>query len=156
MTHMPSPKARFTRRHVLQQAAAAWAMTLPVFTLAADPTAVEAAIEAIVGDRKPEPGELSLTTPAIAENGNTVPIAVEAGGRFTADDYVEAIHILAPGNPVPEVVSFHFTPRSGYARAATRIRLAETQDVIAIAELSDGRVWRTANEVKVTIGGCGG
>ncbi|MEX2481684.1 MAG: thiosulfate oxidation carrier protein SoxY [Gammaproteobacteria bacterium] len=156
MIHTPLPKACFTRRRLLQQTVAVWAMTLPALPLAADSPAVQAAIDAIIGDRDAESGELSLTTPAIAENGNTVPIAVAAGGRFTADDYVEAIHILAPGNPVPEVVSFHFTPRSGYARAATRIRLAETQDVIAIAELSDGRVWRTANEVKVTIGGCGG
>jgi len=155
MLELESISRRTTRRRLLQQLASC-ALVLPALTLAADTTATQTAIAALIGDRVPETGKLVLTTPAIAENGNTVPIAVDAGGPFTADDYVKAIHILAPENPVPEVVSFQFTPRSGLARVSTRIRLARTQDVIAIAELSDGRVWRAANEVKVTIGGCGG
>jgi sulfur-oxidizing protein SoxY len=150
----PDGASGLSRRDWLRQAAIACGLLLPGLAWADDKAM--AVIEALVAGREASAGELKLTTPAIAENGNTVPIAVEAGGRFTADRYVKSIHIFAPENPVPEVVTFEFTPKSGFARASTRIRLARTQDVIAIAELSDGSVWRTANEVKVTIGGCGG
>ncbi|MGE0483705.1 MAG: thiosulfate oxidation carrier protein SoxY [Gammaproteobacteria bacterium] len=151
---LPERASGCSRREWLRQAAAACGLLLPGIVFADDKAM--AAIETLVGGREAPAGELKLTTPAIAENGNTVPIAVEAGGRFTAERYVKSIHVFAPENPVPEVVTFEFTPKSGFARASTRIRLAKTQDVIAIAELSDGSVWRTANEVKVTIGGCGG
>ncbi|MEQ8234530.1 MAG: thiosulfate oxidation carrier protein SoxY [Gammaproteobacteria bacterium] len=159
---MPEPVSHcrgLTRRRLLEQALAACgclAAGLAFADDAARAAAAQAAIDAIVGDRGVADGELELTTPAIAENGNTVPIAVAAGGRFRGDTYVKAIHVFAVENPTPEVVSFHFTPQSGLAQVSTRIRLAKTQQVVAIAELSDGQVWRTANEVKVTIGGCGG
>ena len=147
----------WTRRELLRQAVAACGLVLPLAALADNhEAAAQAAIDAVLNGRATTDGELALTTPAIAENGNTVPISVEAGGRFGSDRYVQRIHIFAPENPVPEVVSFEFSPQSGFARASTRIRLAKTQNVVAIAELSDGEVWRTANEVKVTIGGCGG
>jgi len=141
------------RRRLLRRAASACVLAWPGLVLAAP--ALEA-VERLVAGRPVEAGALKLTAPAIAENGNTVPIAVEAGGPFTPELYVKAIHVFAPENPLPEVVSFHFTPKSGLAQAATRIRLAKTQDVIAVAELSDGRVWQVSREVKVTIGGCGG
>ena len=147
--------ARLTRRQWLRRAAGASALLWPAWSLAAPLTPL-AAVERVLAGRVPEAGELELTAPAIAENGNTVPIAVAAGGPFTPDFQVTAIHVFAPENPLPEVISFHFSPRSGRARVATRIRLAKTQDVIAIAELADGRVWQVAREVKVTIGGCGG
>ncbi|MEQ8659626.1 MAG: thiosulfate oxidation carrier protein SoxY [Gammaproteobacteria bacterium] len=163
MPDLVDPRRGLTRRRLLEQALAACgclasglAPGLAWADDAARAAAAQAAIDAIVGDRAVSDGKLKLTTPAIAENGNTVPIAVEAGGRFTADSWVKAIHVFALANPTPEVASFHFTPASGLAQVATRIRLASTQQVVAIAELSDGRVWRTANEVKVTIGGCGG
>lgn len=147
-----------TRRRLLEQALAACGCFAAGLVCAEQDSAAaaQAAIDAIVGDRSVTDGRLKLTTPAIAENGNTVPISVEAGGRFTPENYVKAIHIFAVENPTPEVISFHFTPASGLAQTSTRIRLAKTQQVVAIAELSDGSVWRTANEVKVTIGGCGG
>ncbi|MBK8956856.1 MAG: thiosulfate oxidation carrier protein SoxY [Proteobacteria bacterium] len=106
--------------------------------------------------RTPLAEGIKFNTPAIAENGNTVPISIEVEGRFSADRYVKAIHVFAEANPAPEVISFHFTPRSGRAKVATRIRLARTQRVVALAEWSDGRVQEAINEVKVTIGGCGG
>ena len=71
-----------------------------------------------------------------------------------ASSYVQAIHILAEGNPSPEVASFYFSPRSGKAEVSTRIRLAKTQEVVALALLSDGSIYQTRTEVKVTIGGC--
>jgi len=92
---------------------------------------------------------LTLTAPEIAENGNTVPIEVEAPGAAE-------IMVLAAGNPQPGVATFHFGPLAGSHHASTRIRLAGTQDVIALAKMPDGSVIRTSQTVKVTIGGCGG
>jgi sulfur-oxidizing protein SoxY len=94
-------------------------------------------------------GGITLTAPEIAENGNTVPVAVDAPGAV-------AIMILASGNPEPAVVTFTFGPAAGSQRAATRIRLAKTQDVIAMAKMADGSIVQTQANIKVTIGGCGG
>ncbi len=99
---------------------------------------------------------IRLDLPEIAENGNTVPLKFEVVSPMTADNYVKAVHVFASGNPNPEIASFHFTPASGKAAASTRMRLAKTQQIIAVAEMSDGSVFRTSKEVKVTIGGCGG
>ncbi|KGM49368.1 thiosulfate oxidation carrier protein SoxY [Pseudooceanicola atlanticus] len=92
---------------------------------------------------------ITLTAPEIAENGNTVPIEVDAAGA-------SAIMVLAAGNPTPPVATFNFGPLAAEQRAATRVRLAGTQDVIAIAKMEDGSFARASKTVKVTIGGCGG
>lgn len=147
-----------SRRSLLRQVfAVALGGLTPLYVFAA--TRIEAARSAIrklVGERETGVEGIRLTTPAIAENGNTVPISVAVDSPFTSEDYVRAIHVFAEQNPLPEVITFHYSPRSGRAENSTRIRLARTQRVIAIAEMSDGRVLRAANEVKVTIGGCGG
>lgn len=116
---------------------------------------VQAAIDAILGDREAAEGRITLRLPEIAENGATVPLSVEVESPMTEDDHVTAVHIFAERNPLPNVTSMRFTPRSGEAVAATRIRLAETQTVRALAEMSDGSVFATARDVTVTIGGCG-
>ena len=85
-----------------------------------------------------------------------MPIAFEIDSPMTESDYVKAVHIFAEKNPLPNVASFHFTLRSGKARASTRMRLAKTQNVVAVVEMSDGSVYMAKTEVKVTIGGCGG
>lgn len=103
-----------------------------------------------------EGGPLKLTTPEIAENGNSVPVSVTVDSPMTADDYIESVSIMASDNPSPEVVTFHFTPASGIAKASTRMRLAKTQDVYAMAKTNTGKVFQVSNNVKVTIGGCGG
>lgn len=92
---------------------------------------------------------VKLTAPEIAENGNTVPVSVEAPGAAE-------ILVIASGNPTPGVARFKFGPLAAKQAAATRIRLAQTQDVVAVAKLADGSFVRTAANVKVTIGGCGG
>lgn len=92
---------------------------------------------------------ITLTAPEIAENGNTVPISVNAPGAV-------AIMLLAAGNPEPAVCTFAFGPSAGSQNAATRIRLAKTQDVIALAKMADGSIVQASATVKVTIGGCGG
>ncbi|ESR27269.1 thiosulfate oxidation carrier protein SoxY [Lutibaculum baratangense] len=116
----------------------------------------EKAIQDFTGGKSPETGRIRLTAPEIAENGNTVPISVDVESPMTAEDYVASVLILADGNPNPDVATLHFTPMSGSATATTRMRLAKTQNVIAVAKMSDGSVFMDKKEVKVTIGGCGG
>lgn len=113
-------------------------------------------LAAFTGGAEPASGRVKLSVPEIAENGNTVPLEVSVESPMTADDHVESLLVLAAGNPNPGVASFHFTPLSGRAEASTRIRLAETQDVVAVARMSDGSYHMDRKEVRVTIGGCGG
>ncbi|MGD9670659.1 MAG: thiosulfate oxidation carrier protein SoxY [Hyphomicrobiaceae bacterium] len=110
----------------------------------------------IVGDKKPEEGKVMIDLPEIAENGNTVPYTVAVESPMSDADFVKAIHVLAPGNPGPTIATFHFTPQSGAAKVSSRMRLAKTQDIVAIAELSNGNLLVGKRAVKVTIGGCGG
>lgn len=107
------------------------------------------AIAAITGGADLGEGAISLTAPEIAENGNTVPISVDAPGAV-------AVTLLADGNPLPAVATFKFGPLSASRNASTRIRLAKTQNVVAIAEMEDGSFQMAKSNVKVTIGGCGG
>ncbi len=111
---------------------------------------------AISGGKMPEAGKITLTAPEIAENGNTVPISVSVESAMTDGDLVESVTIFAEGNPNPDVVSFYFTAMSGAASATTRMRLAKTQNVIAVAKMADGTTYMDKKQVKVTIGGCGG
>lgn len=146
-----------TRREALGLTAGAAAfLTLGSrFAFAATPETDEA-IKVFTGGSTPASGKISLTAPEIAENGNTVPVSVSVDSPMTADNYVQSVVILAEGNPNPEVATFHFTAASGSAEAKTRIRLAKTQNVIAVAKMSDGTTFMDIKEVKVTIGGCGG
>ena len=116
----------------------------------------EEAIKAFTGGAEVTTGKVSLGTPEIAENGNTVPIEVSVESPMTADNYVAEVMLLAAGNPNPGVATFKFSAMSGEAEASTRIRLAKTQDIIAIAKMSDGSFFMDKKTVKVTIGGCGG
>ena len=121
------------------------------------PQSWEDALKKIVGDAQPTGnGKLIFDMPEIAENGNMVPFSVSVDSPMTEKEHVKAIHVIATANPQPSVASFRFTPLSGRASAASRLRLARTQDVIGVAELSDGKFIMTRRPVKVTIGGCGG
>jgi sulfur-oxidizing protein SoxY len=140
-----------TRRGVL----ALGAVALAGPARAAYPLAA-AEVERILAGRTAKEGVVKLDMPAIAENGLVVPLNVEAESPMTPAAYVKAIHVIAEANPNPLVATFRFFPESGKAAASTRIRLAETQNIIAFAEMSDGTVFTTKTEVKVTIGGCGG
>lgn len=115
-----------------------------------------AALAKVLNGRTPAEGRVTLRLPPIAENGNAVPLSVSVESPMTDSDHVRAIHVFADKNPAPEVASFALSPAMGRAGADTRIRLGQTQDVIALAELSDGRLLMARAEVKVTIGGCGG
>ena len=101
-------------------------------------------------------GRIRLDLPEIAENGNTVPMTVSVESPMTEQSYVRDVLIVADGNPRGGVATFHFSPESGVAEANVRIRLAESQKIIAVARMSDGSFFTTSKAVKVTIGGCGG
>ena len=102
----------------------------------------------------PSKARLMLKTPEIAENGSTVPISVQMESAMTDGDLVESITVFADGNANPDVITFRFTDLSGSAAAATRIRLARTQNVVAVAKMADGSTYMDSKLVKVTIG-CG-
>jgi len=137
----------FTRRETMAiGAAAGLAAVLPMPALA---SATDDLINEFTGGADVAEGGVELDAPEIAENGNTVPIEVSAEGA-------EAIMVLAAGNPTPPVATFKFGPLAGAHRAKTRIRLAGTQDVVAVAKMADGSFAKTSKTVKVTIGGCGG
>ncbi len=135
-----------TRRNAIIMGAGAFLVAgLPLRVSAAG----EDAINAFTGGAEVGAGDLKLTAPEIAENGNTVPIEVSSEGAVE-------ILVLAMGNPTPGVAKFKFGPLAASRYASTRIRLAGTQDVVAIAKLEDGSFVRASSMVKVTIGGCGG
>jgi sulfur-oxidizing protein SoxY len=123
---------------------------------AATPEEVQKRINDFTGGKEPAAGKVSLSTPEIAENGNTVPIGFSVESPMTKDNYVAAVMLVADGNPNSGVATFHFSHMSGEAAATTRIRLAKTQNVIAVAKMNDGSVFMDKKQVKVTIGGCGG
>lgn len=146
----------FTRRTMLMAGAGSAALAvLPTGLLAQEAEVDSAAIAEemiaeFTGGAEVSDGDgVQLTAPEIAENGNTVPISVNAPGA-------SAVLLLAMGNPTPGVARFNFGELAGSQSASTRIRLAETQDVVAIAQLADGGFVRTTANIKVTIGGCGG
>jgi sulfur-oxidizing protein SoxY len=146
-----------TRRETLALAAiASLAAFLAPRMAMADEQAVAAEIKKLYGDKKFDSGKIKLDVPEIAENGLVVPVNVEVESPMTEQDYVKAVHVFADGNPAPGVVSYRFTPACGKASASTRMRLAQTQNIICIAEMSDGKLFMTKSNIKVTIGGCGG
>ena len=146
-----------TRRETLVMAAIAGlaAFLAPRMSVANEPT-VAAEIKKLYGDKKFESGKVKLDVPEIAENGLVVPINVDVESPMTDGDYVKAVHVFADGNPLPGVVSYRFTPACGKASASTRMRLSQTQNIVCIAEMSNGALHSVKSNVKVTIGGCGG
>src|SRR5215510_4984140 len=120
------------------------------------PRDIQAVVKTLVGDTTPMEGRISLDLPEIAENGNTVPYTVRVESPMTSSDYVKAVHLLAPANPHAQISSFFFTPYSGKAAVSSRMRLAQTQEVLVFAEMSDGKLYTARRPVKVTVGGCGG
>lgn len=135
-----------TRRETMALGLGAATITLIPISVNA---AADDAIAAYTGGASVSEGGVMITAPEIAENGNTVPISVEAPGAAE-------IALYADGNPTPGVAVFKFGPAAGSHRASTRIRLGGTQDVVAVAKMPDGSFQQAAVEVKVTIGGCGG
>jgi sulfur-oxidizing protein SoxY len=112
------------------------------------------AVRQLSGGQGVRDGRVKLTIPAVAENGLSVYTTVEVESPMTKQDHVRAIHILSEKNPIAHLLTFRLTPRSGIARVSTNIRLAASQEVTALAEMSDGSIWRDRKPVIVTIAAC--
>ena len=112
--------------------------------------------QAFTGGKAAAEGKVKLDLPEIAENGNTVPMTVTVDSPMTEQSYVTEVLVVGDGNPNAGMATFHFSPASGVAEANTRIRLATTQNIIAVAKMNDGSFFIATKQVKVTIGGCGG
>jgi sulfur-oxidizing protein SoxY len=120
----------------------------------ATPEAVQQAIRQRLGERTPQPGGMTLTLPRIAETGNSVPLTVSVESPMTPEEHVVRIHIFVEGNPEPVAATYHLGVRAGKAEVSTRIRLARSQDVLAVAEMSDGTVRSDSVNIIVTLGAC--
>jgi sulfur-oxidizing protein SoxY len=141
------------RRQLLAASAGlgAWLLVRPA---AAAPDELTAAIQAYTGGATPKTGRVKLDIAPIVDNGNTVPITVTVDSPMTAADHVTAIAVFNERNPQREVAKFSLTPRCGRARVSTRIRLATTQKLVAVARLSDGSFWSHTVDVIVAIAAC--
>jgi sulfur-oxidizing protein SoxY len=120
----------------------------------ATPAEVKDAIRQVAGAAAVRPGRVTLDLPPLVENGNSVPLTVSVDSPMTAEDHVKAIHVFVEKNPQPFVASFHLGPRSGRATVSTRIRLADSQTVAAICEMSDGSFWSGSADSVVTLAAC--
>lgn len=147
-----------TRRQFLNLAGSVTvAGTIPIVTLRpleATPAMLNAAIRNVVGEAPVRTGKVKLDIPPLVENGNTVPLTVSVASPMTANDYVKSIHVFNEKNPQPNIGNFHLGPSSGRAQISTRIRLADTQKVVAIARLSDDTFWQVTTEIVVTLAAC--
>ncbi|CCD86630.1 putative sulfur oxidation protein soxY [Bradyrhizobium sp. ORS 285] len=147
-----------SRRHLLQLAGTVTATSaLPLITVRpaqATPAMLASAIRNLVGEAYVQAGKIRLDIPPLVENGNTVPMTVSVDHPMTPDNYVKSIHVFNEKNPQPNVANFHLAPSAGRAQVTTRIRLADTQKVVAIAKLSDGTFWSASVDVIVTLAAC--
>ena len=147
-----------SRRHLLQLAGTLTAAgALPLITVRpvqATPAMLTAAIRNLVGEANVRAGKVKLDIPPLVENGNTVPMTVSVDHPMTAESHVKSIHVFNEKNPQPHVFTATLTPRNGRAQVGTRIKLADTQKVVAIAEMSDGSFWSASASVIVTIAAC--
>jgi sulfur-oxidizing protein SoxY len=145
-----------TSRRAFLCAAAGLGLTslIAVRPARATPAAMQEAIDKVVGTARVSAGRVKLDLPPLSENGHAVPITVSVESPMTEADHVKAVHVFTEKNPQPDVASFRFGPRAGRARVSTRIRLADTQAVVAVCELSDGSFWSGSATVVVTLAAC--
>ncbi len=140
-----------SRRNVIVAGVAAC-----LFPSAAFATPAEVAAQLAKLGGTPKPGKVTIGAPEIAENGNTVPIVIDVDSPMTDAAYVKTIMVYADGNPLPGVAQFDLSPANGRAHVEFRMRLAQTQNITAVAVMNDGSMWSAVKNIKVTIGGCGG
>ncbi|CAA7626742.1 Predicted secreted protein (fragment) [Candidatus Terasakiella magnetica] len=144
------------RRQMLAAGAMGAAIAVLPHPASAQTQDVDALARELMGKVTPKEGKVRLKIKEVPESGVNEPIGVSVDSPMLPNDYVAAIHVLAEGNPYPVIASWYLTPRSGRAEVNFRLRLAKSQVVRAYAVTSDGQVWVARQEVKVTIGGCGG
>jgi sulfur-oxidizing protein SoxY len=158
MTHDDHMLSATRRRFLIGAATLAGtvgiAVPLAVKAASATPASMRAAIRKVVGEAPLKQGRVKIDVPPLIENGNAVPLTISCESPMTADDYVKAIHVFSEKNPQPNIVGVQLGPRSGRAAVSTRIRLADSQKVIAIAQMSDGSFWSNEAEVIVTLAAC--
>ena len=122
--------------------------------VAATPEALAAAIQAFAGAAPLREGRITITIAELVENGNAVPLSVAVQSPMSGADHVQSLAVFTERNPQPEVAVFHFSPRSGQARVHTRIRLATSQPLVAVATMNYGSVWQHQVDVIVTLAAC--
>lgn len=142
-----------TRREVLAAGASALAL-IAAHPARATPESMAAAIKAFVGEAEVQKGKITLEIPPLVENGNSVPLTVKVESPMTPQDFVKTIAIFNEKNPQPNVAHFHLSSRAGRAVVSTRIRLGDSQNIVAIAQLSDGTFWSDSAELIVTLPAC--
>jgi len=129
-------------------------VVVPLAPATATPDAMAEAIRKVVGTATPTEARVKLDVPPLVENGSTVPLTVSVEGPMTEADYVKAVHVFNEKNPQPNVFSARLGARSGKAIVGTRIKLGDSQRIVAIAETSDGKFWSAGADVIVTLAAC--
>lgn len=143
-----------SRRRIITSALALAAVPALVRAAPDIPRATQEAIAEVTKGVQVSAGRVRVTMPKLAENGRSVPFTLAVESPMSETDYVRTVHVFAGKNPIPTVARFHFAPQSGDAYVKTRVRLADTQHVVALAEMSDGSFWTGQTHVVVTLGGC--
>jgi sulfur-oxidizing protein SoxY len=143
-----------TRRDFLSLAGGATMLAVTLQPAEATPATMASAIRSVVGTEQVKTGKVKLEVPALVENGNTVPMTVSVAHPMAPEDHVRSIHVFNEKNPQPNIGNFYFSPQAGRAQVSTRIRLADSQKVVAIAKLSDGTFWSASVDVVVTLAAC--
>src|SRR4051812_42607766 len=151
---MPEPTSHSTRRQFLALSGGATLAVVTLRTADATPAAMASAMREITGAAVVRTGKVKLEVPPLVENGNTVPLTVSVTSPMTAEDHVKSIHVFVEKNPQPNVGNFVLGARAGRAQVATRIRLADSQKLVAIAKMSDGSFWSASADVVVTLAAC--
>jgi sulfur-oxidizing protein SoxY len=151
---MRTPRRAPTRRAVLAGGTGLLSLALIRSADAAAPESMEAAVREFVGEAAMRRGRVKLAVPPLVENGNSIGVTVSVESPMTAGDHVRRIGVFNEKNPQPNVAVFHLGPRSGRASVQTRIRLASSQKLMAVAEMSDGTFWSDSADVYVTLAAC--
>ena len=154
---MHEPKNSSRRQFLTLAGGAAVIGAVPIVIVRpaeATPAMLASAIRNVVGTATVQTGKVKIDVPPLVENGNTVPLTVTVTSPMTENDYVKSIHVFNEKNPQPNVGNFYLGPRAGRAQISTRIRLADTQKVVAIARLSDDTFWSVTVDIVVTLAAC--
>lgn len=145
-----------TRRQAIVLSAGVAAVVFGRLHAHAAEAEAEALLAEFTGGVEPQAGRITLDLPEMADNGNAVPVSFHVDSAMEGDDRVEAVLVVSDGNPRPDVALFHFSALSGTPAATTRIRLAGSQTVTAVAKMADGSCFADRREISVTVGGCTG
>jgi sulfur-oxidizing protein SoxY len=149
-----STRRRFLRLAGSTAVIGALPMAIHIRPVEATPEMTATAIRAVTGGAPVQSGKVKLDIPPLVENGNSVPMTVSVASPMTANDHVKSIHVFNEKNPQPNLGNFYLGPRAGRAQVSTRVRLADSQKITAIAKLSDGTFWSVTADVVVTLAAC--